>query len=83
MHYIYILQSEKFPEKFYTGQTDDLRNRLKTHNAGLSLATAPYTPWKLVSYHAFEDKRLALKFEKYLKSGSGQEFSKRHLRKID
>ena len=82
MHYVYILQSEKFPDRFYTGQTDDLKNRLKVHNAGLSLATKPYIPWKLVSYHAFADTQLALKFEKYLKSGSGQEFSKRHLRKI-
>jgi len=80
MHYVYVLQSEKFPDKFYTGQTDDLKNRLKNHNAGFSKATRPYVPWKIVSYHAFEDTRLALKFEKYLKSGSGQEFSKRHLR---
>jgi len=83
MRYVYILQSESFPEQFYTGQTDDLKNRLKNHNAGLSLATKPYIPWKIISYHAFADIQTALKFEKYLKSGSGQEFSKRHLRKTD
>jgi predicted GIY-YIG superfamily endonuclease len=80
MHYVYILQSESFPEKFYTGQTDDLKNRLKIHNSGLSKATKPFAPWKIVSYHAFSDTDTALKFERYLKSGSGQSFSKRHLR---
>jgi len=82
MHYVYILQSETFPDKFYTGQTDDLKNRLKIHNAGLSVATKRYIPWKIVSYHAFADTQTALKFEKYLKSGSGQAFSKRHFRNV-
>jgi hypothetical protein len=32
--YVYILQSQSDPEHFYTGLTDDLRDRLRRHNAG-------------------------------------------------
>jgi hypothetical protein len=32
--YVYILQSEVDPERFYTGLTKDLRERIKRHNAG-------------------------------------------------
>jgi hypothetical protein len=32
--YVYILQSESAPNRFYVGLTDDLRSRLKKHNNG-------------------------------------------------
>ena len=32
--YVYILQSEADPQRFYTGLADDLRTRLKNHNSG-------------------------------------------------
>jgi predicted GIY-YIG superfamily endonuclease len=32
--YVYILQSTVDAERFYTDLTDDLRDRLKAHNAG-------------------------------------------------
>jgi predicted GIY-YIG superfamily endonuclease len=32
--YVYILQSNLGPEHFYIGLTQDLRARLKRHNAG-------------------------------------------------
>ena len=33
-HYVYVLQSLSFPDEHYTGQTADLAQRLKAHNAG-------------------------------------------------
>ena len=42
-------------------------------------STAPYRPWKLKGYIAFDTKEQALAFERYLKSGSGHAFRKRHL----
>ena len=33
-YYVYILQSEKVSETFYVGFTEDLRNRLPSHNSG-------------------------------------------------
>jgi hypothetical protein len=32
--YVYILQSEAGLARFYTGLTDDLKDRLRRHNAG-------------------------------------------------
>jgi putative endonuclease len=78
MFYVYLIQSEKVSEQHYVGFSADLKERLKTHNAGGSIHTAKYKPWKLVSYHAFADKRKAQEFEHYLKSGSGKAFANKH-----
>ena len=41
--------------------------------------TAPNRPWRVVTYLAFSQKRQALTFEKYLKSGSGHVFARKRL----
>ena len=79
MRYVYILESLAFPGKHYTGMTDDLRARLKRHNAGDVRNTARYVPWRLETYVAFAGEKKASAFETYLKSGSGRAFAKRHL----
>lgn len=79
MYYVYLLHSLECPSERYIGYTTDLQTRVKSHNAGQSLHTAKYKPWKLVSYHAFETNKQAKAFEAYLKSGSGRAFAKRHL----
>ncbi len=73
MHYVYILFSSK-SKNFYYGSTGDIKKRLVEHNKGLSKATAPYIPWRLVWYAGFENKNIAEDFELYLKSGSGRAF---------
>ena len=52
--------------------TTDLEKRLQAHNAGASLHTSKYRPWKVVMYLCFEDDRRAMELERYLKTGSGQ-----------
>jgi putative endonuclease len=79
MHYVYILQSEKFSEQSYVGYTTDLRARLKKHNEGGSKHTSKYKPWKVTWYCAFPDKQKALAFETYLKSHSGKAFRNKRL----
>ncbi len=78
MKYVYILQSEQDPEHFYTGITDDLNARLSKHNAGEVSHTSKYAPWGIKTYVAFADEARAFAFEKYLKSGSGRAFAKKH-----
>ncbi len=78
MYYVYLLRSQSCPDQTYIGYTEDLKTRLKTHNAGGSPHTANFTPWTLVTYIAFNDKTQAADFETYLKPGSGQAFAKRH-----
>jgi putative endonuclease len=79
MIYVYVLQSLAVPDRFYEGITENLRARLKKHNAGQVSHTSKYVPWKIKNYIAFEDRAKAYAFEKYLKSGSGRAFAKKHL----
>jgi len=77
--YVYILQSEVDPECFYTGSTNNLRERLKRHNNGNVPHTSKWRPWKLKTYFAMSDRQRAAELEKYLKSHSGRAFLKKHL----
>jgi predicted GIY-YIG superfamily endonuclease len=79
MYYVYHLRSLSDSSRRYTGFTEDLKQRLADHNAGKNTSTAPFRPWKLIAYHAFDEKARALEFERYLKSGSGHAFASRHL----
>jgi len=77
-YYVYILQSVD-EDRFYTGFSEDLENRLKGHNAGQDPHTAKYRPWRIKTAIAFTDRKQALEFERYLKSPSGRAFAKKRL----
>ena len=77
MHYVYLIKSLAHPDQNYIGQTDNLKERLETHNSGGSKYTVVYRPWRLITYVGFHEVSQALQFEKYLKSGSGRAFSKK------
>lgn len=77
--YVYILQSEKDSDRYYTGFTTDMDSRLKSHNSGSVPATKPYRPWKIKTYIALTDEKQARALEKYLKSQSGRAFTKKRL----
>lgn len=79
MKYVYILQSEANPDKFYVGSTIDVRRRLAEHNSGKSIHTKKFTPWKVKTYLAFEDHGRAEAFEAFLKTGNGRMFAKKRL----
>ncbi len=75
--YAYILIcSDRKP---YVGCTQDLKDRVGRHSKGLVPATVDRLPVELICYFAFNDKYAAFNFEKYLKSGSGRAFMKKHL----
>lgn len=44
MHYVYILQSLSNPDRFYEGATEDLKSRIKEHNAGEVFHAKEYMP---------------------------------------
>ncbi|MCL1891813.1 MAG: GIY-YIG nuclease family protein [Alphaproteobacteria bacterium] len=79
MFYVYLIQSETFPEQRYVGHISDLKKRLNDHNSGFSFHTNKYKPWKLVTYLGFSGEQPAIEFEKYLKTGSGQAFANKRL----
>jgi|DEB19_MinimDraft_3_1074340.scaffolds.fasta_scaffold178347_1 putative endonuclease len=67
MFYVYLIRSVNFPDRKYIGHTDNLQERLETHNSGGSLYTKQHRPWKLAMFFAFDDKLKAAAFEKYFK----------------
>jgi len=75
MHYVYSL---KCKNGYYIGCTGNLKDRLKQHQNGYVPATKKHLPVELNCYFAFQNKYIAFKFEKYLKSGSGRAFIKKH-----
>jgi predicted GIY-YIG superfamily endonuclease len=75
---VYILRSVNHPDRYYTGLTDNVERRLAVHNSGGSKHTAHLRPWVLVAAIEFTNPASALAFERYLKTGSGRAFSKRH-----
>ena len=75
--FVYVLRSRR-DNRPYVGVTCNVEQRLATHNSGGSAYTAPHRPWRLVVSLAFETESAAIGFEKYLKTGSGRAFTKRH-----
>lgn len=79
MYYVYLIRSINFPNQTYRGFTEDLKTRIRDHNAGKSKHTSKFVPWELVSYHAFVSEKKAREFEHYLKTGSGKAFANKRL----
>ena len=77
---VYVLKSDAANGRYYTGLTSELAARLDAHNTGRVPHTANGKPWIIDVVVEFADERRAVAFEKYLKSGSGFAFAKRHLR---
>ena len=75
--YVYILRCKDGSP--YVGFTVDIKRRLSEHNSKKVHYTKDKTPVSLITCIGFVDKYKALEFEKYLKSGSGIAFRRRHL----
>ena len=78
MVYVYVLRSMSDPTQTYIGCTEDLKARLAKHNEGGSPHTAKFRPWEVVVFIGFENRVKAWEFERYLKTGSGRAFAKKH-----
>jgi predicted GIY-YIG superfamily endonuclease len=75
---VYIIRSDVDPSRHYVGITNDLRSRLEWHNHGPCGHTMSHRPWSVVVSLEFPTEKEAVRFEKYLKSGSGRAFATRH-----
>jgi len=78
MRFVYVLRSEVDRRRYYSGITSDVTRRLAVHNSGGSRHTATLRPWQLVASVQFASQESAALFERYLKTGSGRAFAKRH-----
>ena len=79
MFFVYRIHRLKYSNRNYVGYSTDLKQRITDHNAGKNKFTAPFRPWKLVYYVAFETEERAREFERYLKSASGKAFGSKRL----
>jgi putative endonuclease len=77
--FVYIIRSVNHPERRYVGLSADVAARLNAHNAGQNRSTALWKPWLVDVTIEFRTERMAVHFERYLKSGAGHAFANRHL----
>ena len=75
---VYIIRSNVDPSRHYVGITNDSSTRLGWHNHGPCGNTRSHRPWSVVVSLEFPTEKQAVRFEKYLKSGSGRAFAARH-----
>jgi len=67
MYFTYILYSNLF-DKYYIGQTNDVKQRLNRHNRGQVTSTKPYKPWELVLVIQKTSRSEAMILERKLKN---------------
>ena len=77
--YIYVLESLEGKE-LYIGYTNNLRERFREHNQGLSRATKRYLPWRLIYYEACLNQQDAKRRENYFKTTQGRRLLKKRLK---
>lgn len=73
-YYVYILRSE-VDGSFYIGYTSDLKVRIKEHNSGKTKSIQHKIPFKVVYCEAYNNKTIAIKREKELKSNRQQKMT--------
>ena len=75
--HVYILKCAD--DTFYVGKTKNLDDRLMRHSMRQVSYTSSRLPVELITWITFTVEWKAVLMEKYLKSGSGRAFMKRHL----
>ena len=76
--FVYVLRSDRNARRHYVGFTSDVTKRLEWHNAGQNEHTVGDRPWHVLVTLEFRTAAAAGQFERYLKTGSGRAFAKRH-----
>ena len=76
--FVYVLHSLANPDRQFVECAANVPMRVAAHNAGHSPLTATHRPWKLVAVVQFGNEGTALRFEKFLKSSAGRDFSRHH-----
>lgn len=77
-YYVYVLRSQK-DKKFYTGFTQDIKQRLSQHNSGKVHSTKSRIPFDLVYYEVSMNIEDAVHREKYLKTTYGKRYIKNRI----
>ena len=75
MFFAYVVRSIN-TGYLYKGHCENLEERLKQHNSGMTESIRMYIPFELVYFEEFENRPEAIKREKYFKSAAGRRFLK-------
>ena len=73
IHFTYILFSPS-KNRFYTGSTQNIQDRLNRHNSGYETSTKAGSPWELVYVKEFKTRSEAVKLEKKIKKRGAKRF---------
>ena len=73
MYCVYILESKSL-SKYYTGQCNDLSDRLRRHNSGQTPSIKHGIPWELVWSQSVVSRAEAMALEKKIKSRGAKRF---------
>ena len=76
MYYTYVVKSIRH-DFYYKGHCENLDERLKQHNAGMTESIRPYIPFEIAYFEEFVTREDAIKREKYFKSSAGRRFLKK------
>jgi len=77
MFVVYILYSSSL-QKYYTGQTNDIEDRLSRHNSGQGKYSKIGIPWELIWTKEVATRSEAMKLENQVK----KQGAKRYLERI-
>ena len=75
MFYAYVVRSIA-TGYLYKGHCEDLEERLKQHNSGMTQSIKKYAPFELVYFEEFTTREEAIRREKYFKTAAGRRFLK-------
>ncbi|RRO12124.1 GIY-YIG nuclease family protein [Flavobacteriaceae bacterium 14752] len=73
--FVYILYSQTL-QKYYTGQTQNLKDRLARHKNGLVKSTKNGKPWVLVHFIVCDSRSEAMMLEKRIKKRGAKRYLK-------
>jgi predicted GIY-YIG superfamily endonuclease len=62
--FVYVIRSDRDPERHYTGLTSNVTRRMALHNAAPSGHTTDHRPWRLVVSIECVDEPTARRFER-------------------
>ncbi|HSW98083.1 MAG TPA: GIY-YIG nuclease family protein [Candidatus Saccharimonadales bacterium] len=70
-YYVYVLHN-LLKNFIYVGYSEDLKQRITSHNKGENKSTKAYLPLELIHYEAYKNKKDAKRRETYLKLNRGR-----------
>ena len=74
MYIVYVLKSKRNNKRYVGYTSKNINERLEEHNSGSNQFTRQNKPFTILHTEKYENKREAIKRERFLKSGQGRKF---------